>query len=238
MYGECLVSHAQSIQIGVTHALTEINALKAGSDGVLTVAAPPMIASDVLADAILRLSKKKPRLTTRVLTMSNDPIPGLRAGDFDFVINVISPGAPLPGLVQHLLFIDRLVVIARKNHPVTRNGPIKVSDLTSFQWVLPVPGNVHRRHLENLFQAEQLPLPHPAVECSSSLFIKKAVAHSDYLGLIANVSVNSFKDKLSIINLDSPSMARPIGVVWLENPGLSRSGKQLVDEIRLECDKH
>lgn len=236
VFGECLRSHAQAITVGVSQALIDINSLKSGANGELNIAAPPTLATDVLADALARLSAKRPGLRTRVFTSTSDSIPGLCAGDYHMAINLISRSTLPEGLEHELLFEDRLVVIARRGHPITRRSRIFIRDLEPYRWVLPVPGNVHRRRLESMFEAEQLPPPRPTIECNSIPFIERLIARSDHLGVVTKVAAQTSKEKLSVIDFESPSMVRPIGLIWRAKPRLSEAARMLIAEIKGQCE--
>jgi DNA-binding transcriptional LysR family regulator len=55
LYGQAFCAHAQAVNIGIDQALLELEALKAGSVGVVKVAAPPLITKHILAEVALML---------------------------------------------------------------------------------------------------------------------------------------------------------------------------------------
>jgi DNA-binding transcriptional LysR family regulator len=233
VYGECMRAHAQAVTISVAQALEEIEALKAGSQGVLNVAAPPLIATEIVADAVTRLLLDKPRLQVRVFTYATDMVPGLLAGEFDFIVNVVTREPPL-GIEQKHLFDDRLVVLARKGHPITRLRKILPRDVQPLDWILPIHPNLHRRRLESLFEAEGLPPPRPIIECIDTAFMRRAVRQSDHLAVIAKIGVPDARG-LTMIELQSPFMAREIGVMWRRHSVLSPSSKLLMLALDAVC---
>jgi DNA-binding transcriptional LysR family regulator len=241
IYGECLRAHAQAVNVGVSQALAEIKALKVGSSGVLTIAAPPSVAVEVLPDAILMLTKERPRLQVRVVTFMLDPLPGLLAGEYDFIINVLNGDVPAEsGLKQRLLYQDRLTVISRKDHPITRVPVVTPHDLRPYQWAIPRAENLHRRRLERMFEAEGLAPPQPAIECSLSDFFVAAVMRSDYLAITAKlwVQASGNEGRIAMTDIDSPFMLRSIGIIWREHQVLSPASLLMIQAIEAACHQH
>ncbi len=229
-FAECLATHARSISIGVSQAIDDVKSLKGGAKGIVTIGSPPLIAVEVLPPVVVALAKEHPGLHVRVITSSDAISDRLLAGEFDFGLDLLGAMPGDSGLKERHLFNDRLVLIARKGHPVGRLSAPTPQDLQSFEWILPLPGNRHRRRLIQLFEVAGLTPPTAAIECSTTEFIKTIVSQTDYLGIVARIALHPQIDaadrKLQIIELDSPSMLRPVGLVW-------RQGQVLTPAIRL-----
>jgi DNA-binding transcriptional LysR family regulator len=69
-YADSLRAYAQSACVGMTEAVKQINALRSGTEGVVTVAGPPLIASELLPDVLVRLSAERPNLQLRVVSQN------------------------------------------------------------------------------------------------------------------------------------------------------------------------
>jgi LysR family transcriptional regulator of gallate degradation len=133
---------------------------------------------------------------------------------------------------------DRIAIIARRGHVLAQRKRIGVRDLRRANWVLPVSGHFHRRRLESVFEEEQLPIPIPAIECSSTDFIKKVVADSDYLGIVAAMGLDHpGESAVSELSLGSPFMNRPIGVLWRKHQILSQPCQLLIAALKQVCSE-
>jgi len=241
LFAECLRSHAESISIGFSHALDEIRALKGGGIGLVTIASPPLVATGVLPDILRSVIDDHPGLQVRVITPSDALTQRLLDGEFDFGLDLLGVSSPDIGLEQRHLFNDQLVLIANRSNPIAKLCDPSPHELQNVKWILPVPGNLHRRRLSQFFELAGFPAPRAAIECSSTAFIKPVVAHSDYVGVIARIAMHSRGDaierRLAIIEINSPSMVRPIGLIWRKQQVLTPSIRLVMNAVETACRK-
>lgn len=242
LYAECLRSYALTVSRGLDHARAEIEALKAGHKGVVTIGASPLTASRILPDAIARLTRERPGVFVRVVTTSADLVPGLLANDYDIVVKALTQDTPDRGIRQRILFSDRMIIVARRGHPLTRRKAIRAEDLQAYPWVLPRPGNLHRGCLERFFEAEGLRPPRVAVECSTTGVITGMVRRSDCLGVIAEIALDrrgggrgAAEAALAALKIDSPFLTRSIGLLWREHDMLTPATQVMVSAIEAVC---
>jgi DNA-binding transcriptional LysR family regulator len=235
IYSECMKAHAQAVNVGVAQALAEIRALKDGSTGLLTVAAPPSVAQAILPEAVMRLTRERPRLKVKIATFQLNPVPALLAGEYDLAVHLLDGTEMETGMKQRLLFHDRLVVIARPGHPLTKLQHVTVADLLPYGWILQEKDNLHRMRLERLFEAAGLPARAPEIECDSTIFMIPGVVRSDLLGIVPRLLLYSQNIDVATIEIDSPFMRRAIGFIWRENQVLTPSTKLFIDAVDGLC---
>jgi DNA-binding transcriptional LysR family regulator len=238
IYGSVLGAHAKGITVGIEQALREIAALRAGSEGTVRVAAGPIMTNEILVAAVRRLMRDRPKLRVHIHTAIGNTSEDLIQGKHDLVLALLPPGDPPSWLGQEPLFDDRVALIARTGHPLARRKRVNLRDLLKASWVLPAAGHYHRRRLESVFESERLPCPVPAIECGSTDFIKKLVAETEHLGVIAAMGLgNAAGASLSEIGLNSPLMVRPIGVMWRKNAILSQPCLLLIKALKEVCSE-
>lgn len=236
VYGDVLRVHAQGITIGIEHALREIEALRAGSEGTVRVAAGPLVTNEILSRAVVRLMQEKPKLRISIHTAIGNTSDDLIAGKYDFILALAPAENPPDWLVQRRIFNDGVALIVRHGHPLTHRKQISVADLSQASWILPPAGHYHRRRLERIFEEENLPAPTPAVECGSTDFIKHVVANSDYLGLIAAMGLKTQdRNQLAEIAVRSKFMSRSVSILWRKHQILSASAQLLIDHLEVVC---
>jgi DNA-binding transcriptional LysR family regulator len=236
IYAEALQPHAHGIAAGVEQALREIEAMRSGIRGTVKIAAGPLVTSDILSTAIVRLMREHPFVRVNIHTAIGDHMPALLRGEYDFILAQLPLGTHPQGLLQRELVNDRVSIIARAGHPLTRKARIRAKDLLDYKWVLPEPGHHHRRRFARVFEAENLLIPEPDIECSSTEFIKSVVSHTDHLGLIAQMGIKKEgPDKTVEVDIDSPFMLRPIGIVWRQHQVLSKPSRLLMTTIERTC---
>jgi len=238
IYAEVLKAHAQGITVGINQALEEVAALRAGSEGTVRVAAGPLVSSEIVAKAVLRLMQDRPKLRVHIHTAVGDHRPELLAGKYDFVLGLLPAGDPPPALAHELIFEDRIALIVRRGHPLLGRKRYAAHNLQNLTWVMPSPGHYHRRRLENVFEEAHLPPPEAAVECSSTDFIKRIVARTDHVGVLAGMGLNPTHDvDIQELPLASRFLLRPIGIVWRKHLILSKPSVLLIDEIKRVCSE-
>ncbi|MPZ58897.1 MAG: LysR family transcriptional regulator [Rhizobiales bacterium] len=237
IYAESLRPYAQAACVGMAQSVNEIEALKSGSSGVITLAGPPVIAQALFPQALIRLVRERPNLQVRVVVEVDDLYASLLAGRYDMLAATISRMPPEFGLQQRVLFEDPLVLATRPNHPLTRLRKVTLRELQSQRWIFPAAENLHRRRLEHAFAAAHLPLPRATIECRSPELIKSMVQQSDYVGLIPKLAIQSevSEGKLGAIEIDSPFMIRTIGLIWRDHHSLSPAARALMDAIESIC---
>lgn len=232
VYGDALRPHAQGIAASIDQAIREIESMRTGLRGTVKIAAGPLMTSEILSKAIIALMRDHPLIRVNIHTAIGDHTADLLAGKYDFVLSVLPLGQQSTGVVQRELLKDRIVVIARSDHPLMRRARVHPKDLLDAKWILPQPGHNHRVRLSRVFEAENLPVPQPDIECSSTDFIKSVVMHGQHVGLIAHMGItNDRKSPIQALALESPIMVRPIGMLWREHQVLSKPSRLLIAAI-------
>jgi len=238
-YGEALRDHARQIATGIDQALREIDAMRAGSEGTVRLAAGPLVSDEILSRAVVLLQRGRPGIRINIHTAIGDPRDGLLAGIYDFVLAVLPLESTSQRFRQQMLFEDRISVIAAAEHPLAKPDRVSARDLANASWVLPVAGHHHRRRLENVFHMEGLPPPVPDIECSSTEFIKSVVANTRHLGLIAHMGLRNGRHEtdraVREVAIRSALLVRPIAIIWRQNQVLSRSSRFFIEAIEAVC---
>jgi len=233
LYAECLRPFAQSICVGIDQALAQVKALRTGTGGVVSIAAPPLIATALLPEAIHRFKRHHADVSIRIVTRSADLVPALLSGEYDFIVDIIS-GEPRAAQVhQKPLMDDWLLVVAAPSHPAARLASITPYELQSFSWVLPHPDTIHRRRINQVFEAASLPAPYAAIECTTTELILEIDARGDHLGLVSALAFRRESEacNVKVLPFNSPLLRRPIGLVWREQHALSPASKILIQMI-------
>jgi DNA-binding transcriptional LysR family regulator len=239
LYAESLRPFAQSVCVDIDRALAQVKALRTGTGGGVSIAAPPLIATALLPEAIRRFKHHRADVSIRIVTTPADLMPYLLSGEYDFIVDIIS-GEPRTAQV-HLkpLMDDWLVVVAAPSHPAARLESVTPSELQPFFWVLPHPDTIHRRRINQVFEAASLPAPNAAIECTTTDLILEIVARGDYLGLVSALAFpgGAHKRNVKILPFNSPLLRRPIGLLWREQHPLSPAAQTLTEIIEAVARK-
>lgn len=214
-----LRAYAQSACVGMTQAIKEINALKSGTEGLITLAGPPLITTEFLPEVLVRLAEERPNLQLRVVSQNNELFTSLLAGQFNLVVAMLYNEVPKSGLTRQWIFDDRLALVMRPDHPAAKQKKFSPPDLLGYKWALADNSTWHRRRLELYFEQFGLGLPRASVESPDPTILKSVILQSDLIGVISKLGVEKevAQGRLKAVDIDSPLMLRPIGVLRREN---------------------
>lgn len=167
--------------------LSELAALSGRETGRIAVGAMPLCRARLLPTAVARFHQKHPESETLIVEGSfRELIEPLRDGQIDVMIGALRPTAPADDVVQTDLFVDRLVVLGRKGHPLAKNtGEVATKDLASFPWTISAPGTPLRIQWELLFASAGIEPPRVPVESGSVLANREILRKSDFLTLLS-----------------------------------------------------
>lgn len=181
-FGEALLLHAQTLQAELLHATETMRELRSTASGLVRIGSGPSMGTTLLPLVTARLLQKGRAIRLHVRSGLNDSIlAALQAGELDFAITSM-PSAPINGLVHQRLFLDRVVVISRRGHPLAACAAF--ADLDRAQWVMPNRNVLTRVRLTELFQQNGMEGPDIRIETDSIPYLLEAVAHTDLLSFV------------------------------------------------------
>ena len=167
--------------------LSELAALGGRETGRIAVGAMPLCRARLLPTAVAAFHQKHPDSETVIVEGSfRELIEPLRDGQIDVMIGALRPTAPADDVVQRELFVDRLVVLGRKDHPLARlAGDVGTTDLARFPWTISAPATPLRIQWELLFASAGVEPPRVPVESGSVIANREILRKSDFLTLLS-----------------------------------------------------
>ena len=96
---------------------------------------------------------------------------------------------------------------------------IAAKELLNQKWIFARDGNWGQSRLRVYFEQKGLELPRSRIESHDHVVMKSMIMASDHIGLIAKLGVEReiSSGLLKCIEINSPLMARPIGIIRREN---------------------
>jgi DNA-binding transcriptional LysR family regulator len=236
-YAESLRGYAKAACIGMAEAESQIAALRNGTEGTITVAGPQLIMMELLPQVLTRLSQERPKVQVRVIAQNKELFSDLLEGKFSLVVAMLYDEIPKQGLEKQWLFDDRLVLVMRPDHPLASRRKVGARDLLDQKWVFTDSDNWSQRRLNLYFEQEGLMLPKARVESRDFAIMRSIIMTSDHIGMISRLGVENElrKGLLKSIEIDSPLMLRPIGIVRRKNEPISPAVKSLLRIIEDVC---
>lgn len=237
-YGEIFARHAKIVLAQLRHAAEELESLRAGYSGKVTVGTLLAASASILPDAIALLKKQRPGVAISVVVGTYDVLmPSLLVGDLDMVLGRLPEEGRSRALVYEEFYAEPICVVTRRGHPLSRRRRLSLRELSNEAWLLPLPETALRRQIERAFVEAGAPLPRNVIESVSILTNRALLRKSDCVGVMPyHVALDDVEQGLlAILPVRLKSIESPVGAI-LRAPGtLPPAASALLDCLRLAC---
>ena len=184
-YGEIFARHAKIVLAQLRHAAEELENLRAGYSGKVTVGTLLAAAASILPDAIALLKKERPGVAISVVVGTYDVlVPSLLVGDLDMVLGRLPEEGRSRALLYEGFYAEPVCLVVRRGHPLTRRRRLGLRELANEAWLLPLPETTLRRQIERAFLDANAPLPRNVIESVSILTNRVLLRKSDSIGVM------------------------------------------------------
>jgi len=136
----------------------------------------------------------------------------LLRSEIDFMLGVLKNPDQSFDFVEEPLYRERYCVVARRDHPLTRESAVTVDALRDYQWILPPRGSPRREAYEYVFSESAPPLA--SIETYSLSTIRITLYDSDTLTVLSWTEVLSERrfGLLAPLAIDVPWDGPVVGV--------------------------
>jgi DNA-binding transcriptional LysR family regulator len=235
-YGEIFARHAKIVLAQLRHAAEELESLRAGYSGKVTVGTLLAASASILPDAIAMLKKQRPAVAISVVVGTYDILmPSLLVGDLDMVLGRLPEEGRSRALVYEEFYLEPICVVARRAHPLARKRRLTLRELANEPWLLPLPETALRRQIERAFVEAGAQLPRNVIESVSILTNRALLRKSDCIGVMPyHVALDDVEQGLlAFLPVKLKSIETPVGAI-LRAPGkLPPAAAALLDCLRL-----
>jgi len=187
--GKILLRGAETIDAVLLQASEEVRLKKLGVEGPLRIGVVPSVTLKLMPDVFALLLNRHPAIElTFIEGLDDQLLPALQAGQLDLVIGPLAgvfPGPP--DIVEDPLMDDPFSIGVGPNHPLKNRRFLTLAELRDAPWILPLPGNSYRRHIEALFMTAGVPWPSNCVTTSSLTLVESVVAQSERVTIITQL---------------------------------------------------
>mgnify|MGYP001113802912 CR=1 FL=1 len=231
-----LARHTKLAFAEIRHALEDIASLDGITQGSVAIGTLPYTRTYLTPRAINRLLKAHPQLNVSTQEGPYGVLQaGLRSGDLDVIVGAVRVSAPGSDMVTETLIEDRLAVIARKGHPLTRRKKISFRDLQDLEWVLPAKETPSRQLFDDTLRKHKMQTPEQAVQTSSQSMIRGLLLDSDRVALLSEHQIyyDRKADLLEVLPVELEETYRPIGITLRAQTQPSPAATLFLDELRL-----
>jgi LysR family transcriptional regulator of gallate degradation len=205
----------------------ELATLSGASGGSVALGALPMTADVLVPQALSRLFAAQPGVMVTVADGTYEALLlQLRHGDLDFVVGPLRGADAPPDIVEHQLFVDRLVPVVRAGHPLAaaRTGRRRaLKDLLRWPWIGPLPGTPARNAFERAFNDAGLDAPRVDLQANSPPVVRSVLMGSDHVAMVSMLQIRAevASGLLAVVPVAVSGTERSIGAMLRRDTQLS-----------------
>jgi DNA-binding transcriptional LysR family regulator len=235
-YGEIFARHAKIVLAQLRHAAEELENLRAGYSGKVTVGTLLAASASILPDAIALLKKARPAVAISVVVGTYDIlVPSLLVGDLDMVLGRMPEQGRSRALIYEEFYAEPICLVVRRGHPLARKRRIALRELGNEPWLLPLPETTLRRQIERAFLEANAPLPRNIIESVSILTNRALLRKSDCIGVMPyHVALDDVEQGLlSFLPVKLRSIDSPVGAILRAPGSLPPAASALLECLRV-----
>jgi DNA-binding transcriptional LysR family regulator len=235
-YGEIFARHAKIVLAQLRHAAEELENLRAGYSGKVTVGTLLAASASILPDAIALLKKQRPGVAISVVVGTYDIlVPSLLVGDLDMVLGRMPEQGRSRALVYEDFYTEPICLVVRHGHPLSRRRRLGLRELVDEAWLLPLPETTLRRQIERAFLDANATLPRNVIESVSILTNRVLLRKSDCIGVMPyHVALDDVEHGLlSILPVKLRSIDSPVGAILRAPGSLPPAANALLECLRI-----
>jgi DNA-binding transcriptional LysR family regulator len=234
-YGETMIRHARMALASLSQAHDEIEALKAGRFGQVSVGAITTPGMTLMPAAITLVKQEHPNLRVSLEIETSDVLmERLQQGKLDMAVARLFERHDKSALRYQALVEEPVAAVVRPGHPLLSVPKLSLRDLVSAGWIVPSAGSVLRHRFELMFQEEGLDAPDNLIETTALLFTTRMLQQSDLLAVLAADVARYYADHgmVAILPIHLPCKMDAFGLVTRTDRLLSPGAQAMLEALR------
>jgi DNA-binding transcriptional LysR family regulator len=229
-YGESMIRHARMALASLSQAHDEIEALKAGRFGQVSIGAITTAGIALMPGAVALLKQRHPTLRVALQIETSDVLmERLQQGKLDMVLGRLFETHDKSTVSYQSLVEEPVAAVARPGHPLLSTANLGLRDLVGAGWIVPPAGSVLRHRFELMFQQEGLEPPVNLIETTAVLFITRMLEQSDMLAVLAAdvATYYAAHGMAAVLPIQLPCKMDSFGYITRNDRLLSPGGKAM-----------
>jgi DNA-binding transcriptional LysR family regulator len=233
--GEAMIRHARVALSSLNQAHDEVQGIKAGSFGRVSVGAITTPGLMLLPQAIARVKQAHPTLRISLQVDTSDVLMERMAqGKVDILVARLFAQHDKTALRFEAMAEEPAVAVVRPGHPLLSAGKLTLRDLSGWGWIVPPEGSVLRHRFDLMFSEAALDAPVNLIETSALLFVTKMIAEGDMIGLLAGDVGRYYAQHTlgAVLPIELPCRMDAFGLVTRTDRPLSPAARVMVAAIK------
>ncbi len=231
---QALVRHTRAILAELRRAEDDMTTYKTTGVERIAVGTMPAGSSKLLPETLLRFQKQRPDVAISVFE-STGPLPGMvESGELDLAVMSLSVDTLSSGLTDETLVYNRLVVVARHGHPLTRKRKITLQDLAAAEWMLPMVVGKPREEFENAFWRLGVEPPRRKLEVGSARMLRALLLASDKIAPMVELTISDEERRgvLAVLPVELDLPVRRVSLLMRKGAARSPALESFVATLR------
>jgi DNA-binding transcriptional LysR family regulator len=184
--GRAFVTRSRVIHNELGRAREELAQIVGEQAGSVAFGVSPQAAIHLVPPAVAQFRQEHVNASVRVVDgLPHLLLPQLRDGSLDFIIGGRPQGKLDAHIKTHPLFTNRLVVGARKAHPLRHARSLR--ELVDANWVIYTPAGWSGAIIPDIFEKNGLVPPKSVVRSDSYVSLLSILANTDLVGALSSM---------------------------------------------------
>jgi len=234
-YGETMIRHARVALGSLNQAHDELEAIKAGRYGQVSVGAITAPGLVLLPPAVALVKQEHPSLRVGVQIETSDVLlERLAQGKLDMLVARLFAQHDKADLRYETLTEEPVCAITRPGHPLLTVAHLGLRDVVNAGWIVSPSGSVLRHRFDLMFQEEGLEAPINVIETSALLFMTKMLQQSDMIAVVASDVARYYAAHgiVSILPIALPCHMDAFGIITRTDRLLSPAAKVMLKALK------
>lgn len=233
-YGTALIEHARRIEAHLETARDDLQLMREGGSGLVTIGFAGASSVDTVPMAVLRIVEALPKAHVRLLENKIEHLmESLAAGEMDVVVGPSEMSSLNPLVRSETLYAEPIHLVARVGHPILELETITWADVLRYPWALWAKGTPVRRAFDKVLMEVGLAPPPNHIESNSATLTTTLLLHSDMIGVTSQRPALRYSrlKLLSLIPLNL-GVSGSINLYWREDALEREAVRAAVQAIR------
>lgn len=191
----------------------------------------------LVPQSIADFQRQHPNVSIRMTEAAfNVLLDGLEKRDLDLVVGSIDARAYGPHLRQEVLFEDNVCAVVGTHHALAGSGPLHLSALIRYPWVMPPRDTLMRTQLDAALLEHGGSGILPRVETPTITTLQTVLQATDYVGVCSEAMARHLQalGLLRIVPLTRTIPFGPVGVAWRRD-GDHGIAQAFIDTLRRQA---
>jgi len=195
-----LIRFAESALVGLDRCTEDLIARQAGGYGYLSIGTIMGAAPNLVMDTIADIKAHHPQLRIRIMGDTSDYVIRLLAqGSIDLAIARRSAITDQEHYDFERLGNERLLMVVRANHPLTRRKKLTLPELIKqWPWILQPGTSPARQGFDDALQRLALAPPVDMIECTSVYAMEQLLQLTNAIMVLSDTLVHSVPEMRSV----------------------------------------